>query len=517
MDIRSPRTLRAGAYVGLFAAVAAVGFWLVRPLQDGPAASDAAASVLFFDRIVAGRHLEVFVNTTPKPLLTVVLGGLHAISGAWWPGAVATVLAAALGIVLASELVRRIAGIEAALFAGVALVGLSTYQAETSWSYALPWAFLFWMAAGLQLVRPRPRYGIAGLMLLLAGLARPETFILLGLATLILGLRTIRGPRPERAAWLLMTGWLAVAGLCAHDLLLTGNPLWWTGIATHSVALNGGRARSLSGVVRMSASRLVALWPLVIAACVGGLRLLQLRSWVAAAGVIAMGPLVIVYTWCLAVVHVNVLTHYLHPIDLAIVLAAAVGVALILVETRRRVAKRYPRAGLHPAMAVTCAVAVVLAVVLSRPFVPLSASARASIALEATIASRLTSSEAILRGARPSDRAGSATDPGPMGAADPAAAIFFVPSHRLIRLAVDLGLPLTRIVGVDPARVDVARGYPPVGSIVYLDGIAEPASVGAQTLPLQVSQPTLIGGVLIVPILSNPDAREWIVRVAAGP
>src|SRR5438093_1285054 len=248
MAIASPRAARYLGLSGTFAAVAVVVFWLARPLQGGPAGPDAASSVLFFDRIASGQRLETWVNTTPKPLLTLVLGGLHGLTGDWRPGAVASVLITALGMVLAVELVRRVAGIEAGVFAGVALVGSLSLEAEANWSYGLPWAFALWMADGLALIRPSPRYGLAGGFLLLASLVRPETFIFLGVALLLLGWQTLRGPRPPRAAWLVMLGGLAVVGYCLHDLLLTGDPLWWTKVAAHSVELSGGHAHSLGAV-----------------------------------------------------------------------------------------------------------------------------------------------------------------------------------------------------------------------------------------------------------------------------
>ena len=134
------RSGRAGALAASFAAAAVVGAWLVRPFDARPAYTDAAASVLYFDRIVAGRHLEAFVNTTPKPLLTLVYGALHSLAGDWRPGAWVSVLVLAAGIVMASELVRRIAGLEAAAFATVALIGSHMLLAEVGWGQGLPWA-----------------------------------------------------------------------------------------------------------------------------------------------------------------------------------------------------------------------------------------------------------------------------------------------------------------------------------------------------------------------------------------
>jgi hypothetical protein len=505
-------------YSGLFAAAAAVGFWLTRPLEGGPAGPDAAAYVLFFDRIAAGRHLETWVNTTPKPLLTVVLGGLHAVSGGdWRPGAVASVVVAALGIVLGAELARRVAGPVAGCFAFVALIGLGALQAETSWSYGLPWVLPLWMIAGLALIRREPRYGVAGIAFLVAGLIRPETFILLGVATAGLIGQVLRGDRLPARAWLLGLGWLAVIGLCLHDALLTGDPWWWTSVARRSVALNGGAYRSVGGVLSLSARLVVSMLPLAIAAAVGGLILLRRGSWAAAAGLIALGPLVFVYTWVLALSGVNVLSHYLHPAAVAIVLAASVGVGFVVMEARDRVAIRLPATGRSASLAVACAVGIVVAIVLSRPFVPLNAGARQSVGLEARIATRLAAAEVVIDRALPSHLADVAIDPGPTGQADPAGFRLLVPAHRTTRLAIDLGLPMTRVGGVGFASIDLAHGRPSVGSIVYLDKQVEAGSVGPETIPLQVTQPTTIGGVRVVPIVADPGAGMWIVRIDPAP
>ena len=70
-----------------FAAIVAVCAWLVRPFDGGPAATDAAASVPLFRPDRRRSASQAFVNTTPKPLLTVVYGGLHALTGDWVAGA----------------------------------------------------------------------------------------------------------------------------------------------------------------------------------------------------------------------------------------------------------------------------------------------------------------------------------------------------------------------------------------------------------------------------------------------
>lgn len=511
------RAARAVIVAGVFVGVSAVLLWLVRPLSGGPAASDAASSVLYFDRIVAGRHLEAWLNTTPKPLLTVVYGVLHAIDGEWRLVSVSAVLATAVGILLGTEVVRRVAGIAAAAFALVALTGSTALAAEASWAYGLGWAFAFWMAAALMLLRPGPRYGLAGAFLLLAALARPETFILLGIATLILAGATVRGQLPSRGAWLITIGWLALPVMCLHDLLLTGDPLWWLSVAPHAVEVNGGRARSLPGAVYMSASRLISMIVLVLEALVGGIIVLRRRAWVATVGLVALGPLIVVFIWFLAARHIETIGHYLHPVDLAIILGAAVGVGTLLPWARDRLIPRIPQLAGPIGGVLVLAAAIVLAVVSSRPFSPLSTGARQTIALEGQLDVRVASLLPLIVSNLAANPAPTTQPPGPMGSPDPSSISLFIPRHRLPRMAVDLDLPLTAVAVLVPARVDLAHGYPPAGSVVYMDGKIDPGSVSSATAVLRVTAATTVGGVRIVPVKTDPAAGIWIVRVEPGP
>ena len=52
---------------------------------------------------------------------------------------------------------------------------------------------------------------------------------------------------------------------------------------------------------------------------------------------------------------------------------------------------------------------------------------------------------------------------------------------------------------------------------MYLDGIVEPTSVSAATKSLQVSVPTVVDGVRVVPVVSDPAAKKWIVRIEPAP
>lgn len=511
-----PATVSLGVDVAAFVALVTLGILLTRPF-DGPAGPDAAASVLFFDRIMAGRHLEVWVNTTPKPALTLVLGGLHALTGDWWAGAFASVLAFALGVVLSGVLLRRLVGPVGAVFAWVGLAGVQTLLYETASSYGTPWVLPLWMIAGLALVRPEPRYGVAGVAFLVAGLIRPETYILLGVATAMLAWQVVRREPVPRRAWLLMAGWLSIPGLALHDLLLTGDPLWWTRVARHSVELRDGRHRSVLGVLNLSWTVLASTPFLTVLAVSGGLTLLWQRRWIAVAGLVAMGPLVLVYVVGLAVLRLNVLRHYLDAADTALVLASAVAVAMLVKGALDRAAHRWPVAAGPPGMAVGIVLGAVLAVGLSRPYSPIVAAARGSIASEAVVAARLAAVEPTLASSVSRVDRAAGPDPGPMGAPDIAAIRLFAPPHRIMRLAVNLGLPLTAVAGAEPSLIAAGVDRLPVGSIVYIDGVVERVTVGPATAAIQVSSPTKVGAVRVVPILADPANTAWIVRIEAAP
>jgi hypothetical protein len=90
--------LLLGAIAG--AVALGIGFELVRPFAAGPVGFDSSASVIYFDRIVSGRHLEAFVTATPKPFLTLVFGLLHELTAAWRSISWATIGAFALCVVL---------------------------------------------------------------------------------------------------------------------------------------------------------------------------------------------------------------------------------------------------------------------------------------------------------------------------------------------------------------------------------------------------------------------------------
>jgi hypothetical protein len=496
---------RGIAFAALFVVAACIQLYLVRPLE-GPAAPDAAASVLYFQRIVAGQHLEAFVNTTPKPLLTLVYGLLFTASHNWQLISLATAAAGAAAPVLGAELARRLGGLAAGVFAFVALAGLQSLLREVSWAYALPWAVALWFAAALALVRERPRYGLAGCFLLLAALARPETFIVLGLATLAIGVAWLRDRPAARAALPLLGGWLALVGMGVHDWLLIGDPLWWTTVAATHAAATPGQRTSLGGVLREAFDRARALGLTSVLAVIGTAMLFRRRNWVALLGLVALGPLIVVEDLFFAWRGLEVLAHYLDSIDVVAVLAAAVavcaGVHAVIAAVRTR------RPGMVNAARAVAMVAVALVAAAITPFAPLSSGARASLGRQAELALNEKRVLATLECAIGAHGAATACAVAPQPDLR-----LFLPSLQLVTLIVDLDIPVTRTTTLDKHRLAEDAAYPPPGSLVYLDDRADLADLEEASAWLRVTSPADVRNVHLVPLLADPTAGLWVVRV----
>ena len=180
-DVRDRRAHFA-ILAAVFLASVAVAAYVIRPWIAAPLAFDTAASVVHFDRIVSGHYLEQPLTTTPKPLLTLLYGLIYTATRDWRAISLAALGAWGLCVVSAGMLAWRLGGAVAATFVATSLIVSSRLLLETSSALASVWALLLWIVAGLAVTARPTRWGIVGVALGLAALARLETFLVIGLA-----------------------------------------------------------------------------------------------------------------------------------------------------------------------------------------------------------------------------------------------------------------------------------------------------------------------------------------------
>jgi hypothetical protein len=500
-------------WVLLFIVAFGGAFVLILPVHAGQVGYDTAASVLYFDRLLAGRHLESFVAATPKPLLTVVDGFLHAVTGDWRPISWLAIAVYALDVVLAGVLARRLAGPVAAAFAAVGVAGTWALLEDASAAYAVGPAVLFWLIAGLLTTAPRPRYGLAGVALLLAGLARFETLILVGLIAVVLIAWRLaaalgRTERPPSGAWLLLLALLALPIQILHDVLLTGDPFWSERVPV-LVSEAGSPLIGVSGAIRLIVSHYAPWLILVVLAGVGAALLVVRRRWPIVIGLAAIGPGTLAFIVLLAARHVYISGRYLYPADLAVVFAAAIGIAAIRIPDLDWIV---PDRASVPRRVAPLAAGALAAVILVTPYAlldnTLRVKVRTNLALFENVASALpTLDRAVtaIPGVRSIPTNGSPLDRGVGGEA------LLVPVLLRPRLSLDLDLPLTEIAESDGKRIGTSGTYPSPGQIVYHDPRNDLPN--AAFAFLEVSAPTTTGAIRLVPLASNPARRYWVIRV----
>jgi hypothetical protein len=499
-----------------FLLATAVALELARPFSAGLIAFDSAAAVLHFDRIAAGRHLEVFLSTTPKPLLTVLYGALFGLTHDWRVIDWATIGAQGLAVALLAGLARRFDGWRAFAFTAVALAGAPALLFDASLALATPWALLLWAVAGWAVSVERPRYWLAGVALALATLARLETLVLVGVALLVLvilrfGPPRIRRPVP-RSAWLLGLGLLAIPVALVHDWLLTGNPLFWTTVSQLYSEKTSKVILTPIALTETLGRRYLAEPALAILALIGWLRLAARGRWPAAIGLAALGAGIAIFLVALAARGIFVSDRYFAAIDVAVAFAAGSGACALSVELpgalhRLRATRGTWSRWLSPA------VMAVLAVAFTAGWGGIGTGLRTTIrgfawqGVDALLARpALLAAVSAVPGARTWPAAG---EPGP------AHPLLLVPTPLRPQVAVDLDLPLTQVGSTNPGAVDVAAGIPAAGQVVFHDRRAEGVTT-AGTEALETGVRKQIGTSVLVPLLANPGRGFWIIRIDAG-
>ncbi len=505
------------AALGLIAA--AVAFVAIRAWLPGTNDPDSMSSVLYFQRIAAGQHLEVTVLTAPKPLMTLVFGLTWNLLHDWRAIVWETIAIHGIGVALAARLAGRVGGLAAGLCVAVALVVSAPELAEVSQANSLPWAFAGWLTAGVAVTSKRPRYGIAGAALLLAGMARLETWLIVGAAMAVLLLLTLppvrrRAPGwPEpRSALPLMAGLLAVPVALIHDYLLTGNPLYWLTVADAYTALvlPGLKPVSLPEYGHSLVLRYGAM-PLVLVLAAAGLAYLTAtRRWALLVGVASLIVGVLTLLGVLAVRGTYISSRYYEQPNLALLVLAAVGLGGIVAVITRLAAGRVSAPGVWIA---GLASAVVIGILLSFPG-PLTSDLQVRL-------TRLQRASANLEAVMPELRqiVSSATGPAPPAApakkgftqVDPRRATAYVPRTLQRRIAIELGVPLTLLAdGTAASKVSTPQRLLVAGQYVYHDiNIDVPRAWFAG---FEVATEKPLGKLRVVPLISKPGAC-WLVRI----
>lgn len=508
---RVPWSVLLGLVV--FALATSLAIWATRPWLVGAVGSDAASSVLYFDRLAAGVRLERFLGTTPKPFLTLVYGLLHAVFDDWRPISWLVVVVYGLGIAAASILAERLSrSLASGIFVGAGLIASSGLLLDASLAYTVSWSLLLWSLAGLAAGADRPRYGLAGVALLIAATIRPETLLICVVAAVVLVGRTLaartgRCPPPPAAAWLVLIGLLAIPLGAAHDLLLTGDPLYSIQVPAVGTAIRDSQSSGTAfGIVLR---HLTAFVPMLLLSGLGVVVLVQRRRWPALVGLLALGPGVAAFVLLLGARGIFVLDRYALPIDLAIIVAAGVGFSGLAAPVLAVVLADRPavRAAGGPVIAATLALALSPIVApLDRQVISQIRNDRAAIAdLDAARPSIDAALDAIPGVRVRPDRAE------PLASNRGDAASLLVPARLLSQAAVDLRLPLTEIERTDPSRLAPGGVYPRIGQLVYHD--ADLDTPPAAFAFLEVGSPSTLGPIRLTPLNVDPARRTWVVRL----
>lgn len=514
---------------GAFLLAAATAFLVIRPIHAAAVDFDSAASVVYFDRIISGRHLEANLGATPKPFLTVVFGILYDIFHDWRVLVWATIGAYASGISVAALVARRVAGLGAAAFATIALIASSALLIDVSRGYAVAWALLGWAAAGLAVTAQRPRYDIAATALFLASLARIETFMVLATAAAALLAASVLGRHraelaPPRSAWVLLVAFLALPVMLLHDWLLIGDPLYFAAVsARFSAAVPDVIAGQTPSYMAGWVTRFILGFGAVTALAILGLVLLiRQRQNRLVLGLLALGPGVGSFLVFLTVRGTYVSTRYAMPIELAILFLAGVGFGALRVPwlvawvrdlMRHRPAWRSNVGIAVPVFAVV--VAVLCAALMVRPFGPGDVGTNRSIHTQLNMAAdgdrlvpRIRDALRLVPGAFdwPPYSSVPAEEP------TPSMILLDVPALEQPRFALDLDLPLFRIAATSQSAITPEALAAAPGRVIYHDRRGD---TGADLRGLEsTSQTITLSGVTLVLLTADPERGYWLWQVA---
>jgi len=476
----------------------------------GPATldPDEHAAVLYFDRLVAGERLEEPLLSSPKPLLTVVHGLAWRAGHDWRLLEALGVAAFALAVVCLARAAGRLGGPPAGAATALAVAGSGPLVLQAARGNSMVFALAGWSVAIDALTRGRgtaepgrdrgaagsdrdrrptgptgPAWGLAAGALLVAGLARPESWLLLPLAAAY-GLLAWR--RGDRRAVLLVLPLAAPLLWLAHDWLLTGDPLYAVRVPGRYTDLVSGRQVVPPADWLALVARRYAADPLLLAlAAAGAIWLVRRRAWLWLVALAATGIGVLTLLGLQAWQGTYISWRYFDPADLAVRLSAAFGAAALATWAATRLVRgRGAVAG-----------AVLLVGVACWPLAPGDPVVSSTLDRDTRLSANAATAIGVLA---------------PVAAEQ--GTIVTASGPQRVRVAVELGLPLERVRDLFLAGRAAPLDQALAGSAaVFHDADGDRPT--ERFAPLSVTVPRRVGKVELVPLRTDPGRGLYVHRV----
>lgn len=476
----------------------------------GPATldPDEHAAVLYFDRLVAGERLEEPLLSSPKPLLTVVHGLAWRAGHDWRLLEALGVAAFALAVVCLARAAGRLGGPPAGAATALAVAGSGPLVLQAARGNSMVFALAGWSVAIDALTRGRgtaepgrdrgaagsdrdrrptgptgPAWGLAAGALLVAGLARAESWLLLPLAAAY-GLLAWR--RGDRRAVLLVLPLAAPLLWLVHDWLLTGDPLYAVRVPGRYTDLVSGRQVVPPADWLALVARRYAADPLLLALAAAGVVWLVRRRawlWLVALGATGIGVLTLLGLQAWQGTYIS--WRYFDPADLAVRLSAAFGAAALATWAAARLVRgRGAVAG-----------AVLLVGVACWPLAPGDPVVSSTLDRDTRLSANAATAIGVLA---------------PVAAEQ--GTIVTASGPQRVRVAVELGLPLERVRDLFLAGRAAPLDQALAGSAaVFHDADGDRPT--ERFAPLSVTVPRRVGKVELVPLRTDPGRGLYVHRV----
>jgi hypothetical protein len=463
----------------------------------GPATldPDEHAAVLYFDRLVAGDRLEEPLLSSPKPLLTVVHGLAWRAGHDWRLLEALGVAAFALAVVCLARAAGRLGGPPAGAATVLAVAGSGPLVLQAARGNSMVFALAGWSVALDALTRgtgptgsgrdgsPGPAWGLAAGALLVAGLARAESWLLLPLAA---GYGLLAWRRGERRAVLLVLPLAAPLLWLAHDWLLTGDPLYAVRVPGRYTDLVSGRQVVPPADWLALVARRYLADPLLLAlAAAGAIWLARRRAWLwlVALGATGIGVLALLGLQAWQGTYIS--WRYFDPADLAVRLTAAFGAAALATWAAGRLVRgRGAVAG-----------AVLLVGVACWPLAPGDPVVSSTLDRDTRLSANAATAIGVLA---------------PVAAEQ--GTIVTASGPQRVRVAVELGLPLERVRDLFLAGRAAPLDQALAGSAaVFHDADGDRPT--ERFAPLSVTVPRRVGKVSLVPLRTDPGRGLYVHRI----